>query len=54
MPMRPWATSGSWFGIDSPFHHPTVEIQKVMACGVDDEGLENIFYNNAAKFMGLK
>ena len=42
------------FGIDSPFHHPTVEIQKVMACGVDDEGLENIFYNNAAKFMGLK
>ena len=22
------------FGIDSPFHHPTVEIQKVMACGV--------------------
>ena len=33
---------------------PTVEIQKVMACGVDDEGLENIFYNNAAKFMGLK
>ena len=42
------------FGIDSPFHHPTVEIQKVMACGVNDEGLENIFYNNAAKFMGLK
>lgn len=41
------------FGIDSPFHHPTVEIQKVMACGVDDEGLENIFYNNASKFMGL-
>ena len=30
------------------------EIQKIMACGVDDEGLENIFYNNAAKFMGLK
>lgn len=42
------------FGIDSPFHHPTVEIQKVMACGINDEGLENIFYNNAAKFMGLK
>ena len=30
------------------------EIQKIMACGVDDEGLENIFYHNAAKFMGLK
>lgn len=42
------------FGIDSPFHHPTVEIQKVMACGVDEAGLENIFYNNAAKFMGLR
>ena len=41
------------FGIDSPFHHPTVEIQKVAACGVDDEGLENIFYNNAKKFMDL-
>ena len=22
------------FGIDSPFHAPTVEIQKIMACGV--------------------
>ena len=42
------------FGIDSPFHAPAVEIQKIMACGVDDEGLENIFYHNAAKFMGLK
>ena len=41
------------FGIDSPFHHPTVEIQKVMACGVDEAGLENIFYNNAKKFMDL-
>ena len=41
------------FGIDSPFHHPTVEIQKVQACGVDDKGLENIFYNNAAKFLGI-
>lgn len=26
------------FGIDSPFHHPTVEIQKVMACGVKRRG----------------
>ena len=42
------------FGIASPFHQPTVEIQKVMACGVNEEGLENIFYNNAAKLMGLK
>lgn len=41
------------FGIDSPFHHPTVEIQKILASGVDEKGLENIFYNNAAKFMKL-
>lgn len=41
------------FGIDSPFHHPTVEIQKVMACGIDENGLENIFYNNAKAFMRL-
>lgn len=42
------------FGIDSPFHEPSVEIQKIMACGVDEQGLENIFYNNAARFMDLK
>ena len=41
------------FGIDSPFHHPSVEIQRVLSCGLNEEGLENVFYNNAAKFMGL-
>ena len=40
------------FGIDSPFHHPTVEIQRVLSCGLSDAGLENVFYNNAARFMG--
>ena len=40
------------FGIDSPFHHPTVEIQRVLTCGLDEAGLEDVFYNNAAKFMG--
>lgn len=39
------------FGLDSPFHHPTVEIQKVLTCGLDDKALEDIFYNNAAKLM---
>lgn len=39
------------FGIDSPFHDPTVEMQKVLSCGLDDEGMENVFYNNAKKFM---
>ena len=42
------------FGIDSPFHHPTVEIQRVLSCGLSDSQLEDVFYNNAAKFMGIK
>ena len=42
------------FGIDSPFHHPTVEIQRVLSCGLNDSQLEDVFYNNAAKFMGIK
>ena len=42
------------FGIDSPFHHPSVEIQRVLSCGLDDDQLENVFYRNAAKFMGLE
>lgn len=42
------------FGIDAPFHHPTVEIQKVLTSGLDEEGLEDVFYNNAAKLMGVE
>ncbi len=42
------------FGTDAPFHHPTIEMQKVITSGVDEKGLEDIFYNNAAKLMGLK
>lgn len=41
------------FGIDSPFHHPTVEIQRVMSCGLKEKELEDVFYNNAKKFMKL-
>ncbi len=40
------------FGIDSPFHHPSVEIQRVLSCGLTDGQLEDVFYRNAAKFMG--
>ena len=40
------------FGIDSPFHHPSVEIQRVLSCGLGDAQLEDVFYRNAAKFMG--
>ena len=39
------------FGIDSPFHHPTVEIQRVLSCGLNDSQLEDVFYNNANNFM---
>jgi predicted TIM-barrel fold metal-dependent hydrolase len=41
------------FGIDSPFHHPTVEIQRVLSCGLNDSQLEDVFYNNGKRFMGL-
>lgn len=41
------------FGTDMPFHHPSVEIQKVITSGVSEKELEDIFYNNAAKLMKL-
>ena len=41
------------FGTDAPFHHPTVEIQKVLTSGLDENELNDVFYNNAAKLMSL-
>lgn len=41
------------FGTDGPFHHPSVEIQKVQISGVDETGLEDIFYNNAKTFFSF-
>ena len=41
------------FGIDSPFHHPTVEIQKVLTCGLNDGELRDVFYNNAKRLLKL-
>ena len=41
------------FGIDSPFHHPSVEIQKVLSCGLNEKEQEDVFYNNAKKLMKL-
>lgn len=35
------------FGTDFPFHHPSVEIQKVLTCGLDEEAQESVFYRNA-------
>ncbi|MEG2199604.1 MAG: amidohydrolase family protein, partial [Anaerovorax sp.] len=41
------------FGIDAPFHHPSVEIQRSMVSGLTDAQLEDLFYNNAAKLLGI-
>lgn len=41
------------FGIDLPFHHPSVEIQKVLTCGLKEKALEDIFYNNAVKLFNI-
>lgn len=39
------------FGTDAPFHHPTVEMQKVITSGLDETAFNDIFYNNAAEFF---
>lgn len=41
------------FGIDSPFHAPQVEIAKVQYSGLNDQELEDVFYNNAKKLLRL-
>ena len=42
------------FGTDTPFHHPSVELQKVLVSGVDEEGLERILYRNARDFFDIQ
>lgn len=39
------------FGTDTPFHHPSVELQKVLVSGVDEEGIKRILYDNAKNFF---
>lgn len=39
------------FGTDYPFHHPSVEIQKVITCGLDDAAQEEVFYKNVQKLF---
>lgn len=41
------------WGLDAPFHHPTVEIQRTIVSGLDDTELEDVFYNNAKELLGL-
>ena len=41
------------FGTDAPFHHPTIEMQKVITSGLTEKEMEDVFFNNAAKLMNL-
>lgn len=41
------------FGTDAPFHHPTIEMQKVITSGLTKKEMEDVFYYNAAKLMKL-
>lgn len=40
-----------FFGTDAPFHHPTIEMQKVLTSGLTEKEIEDVFYNNLQKFM---
>lgn len=42
------------FGTDTPFHDPSVELQKVLVSGVGEEGIQKILYDNAASFFQIK
>lgn len=42
------------FGTDTPFHDPSVELQKVLVSGVDEEGIRCILCDNAVSFFGLE
>ena len=41
------------FGIDSPFHEPSVEIEKIRATHLPEDALRRIYHDNTAKLFGL-
>lgn len=41
------------WGLDAPFHHPTVEMQRTIVSGLTDSQLEDVFYNNCKKLLKL-
>lgn len=41
------------WGLDAPFHHPTVEMQRTIVSGLTDKQLEDVFYNNVEKLLKL-
>lgn len=42
------------YGSDTPFHHHSVEMQRVRVSGLDEENLRRVFYDNAAKLLGIE
>ena len=41
------------YGSDAPFHHHSVEMQRVRVSGLDDAALRKVFYENAARLLGV-
>ena len=41
------------WGLDAPFHHPTVEMQRTIVSGLTDQQLADVFYNNAKNLLKL-
>lgn len=41
------------WGLDAPFHHPAVEMQRTIVSGLTDTQLEDVFYNNARRLLKL-
>jgi predicted TIM-barrel fold metal-dependent hydrolase len=42
------------YGSDVPFHHHSVEMQKVRVSGLGQEALQKVFYGSAAKLLGME
>lgn len=42
------------YGSDTPFHHHSVEMQRVRVSGLDDTNLKKVFYESAAKLLGIE
>lgn len=41
------------WGTDMPFHHPTVEAQRTLVSGLEDDQLKDVFYNNVKALLKL-
>lgn len=52
--LKAFDNSHIFFGCDFPMWDHLEEIEKLQSLGLDDQLLENIFYNNFAAFYGLE